>query len=130
MACKRVAVILSLGFGLLLIGQPASDAATRKKAGDDASAKSVEKVLRAEAAGQVDRRALLADALKGKSDSPAARWQAGFVRVGKSWRSFDETSSTATASDIRRQYLTRRGEAAKTFEDQLELADWCGKRRL
>src|SRR5262245_60362565 len=133
MACQRVAILLSLGFGLLLlIGQPPSHAATKKGAGkaDSASAKSVEKVLRAEAAGQVDRRALLADALTGKSDSPAARWQAGFVRVGKSWRSFEETCSTGADSGIRRQYLTRRGEAAKTFEDQLELADWCGKRRL
>ena len=111
MDCKRVAIILSLGFGLLVIGQPPSVAATKKGAGksDDAAAKTVEKVLRAEAAGQVDRRALLADALQAKSDSPKARWQAGFVRVGKSWRSFDEISSTSANSDIRRQYLAQRG---------------------
>jgi len=131
MDCKRVAIILSLGFGLLVIGQPPSVAATKKGAGkSDAPAKTVEKVLRAEAAGQVDRRALLDDALQAKSDSPKARWQAGFVRVGKSWRSFDEISSTAANSDIRRQYLARRGAVAQTFDGQLELADWCGERRL
>jgi hypothetical protein len=131
MACKRLAVVLSLDCVLFVISQSPSIAGTRKAAGKpDSAAETVEKVLRAEAAGQVDRRALLADALKARSDSPTARWQAGFVRAGKSWRSFDETDSTAANSDIRRQYLARRGEAAKTFEDQLELADWCGRRRL
>jgi hypothetical protein len=128
---KPNAVSLLIGIGLFVISQPASVAATKKEPGKaDPAARSIEKVLRAEAVGQVDRRALLAEALKARSDSPQARWQAGFVRDGKSWRSFDETASTAANSDIRRQYLMRREEAANTFPDQLELADWCGQRRL
>jgi hypothetical protein len=131
MALKPIAVSLLVGIGLFVISQRACVAAAKKEPGKaDPAARSVEKVLRAEAVGQVDRRALLAEALQARSDSPLARWQAGFVRDGKSWRSFDETDSTAADADIRRQYLARRGETAKTFEDQLELADWCGQRRL
>jgi hypothetical protein len=131
MALKPIAVSLLIGFGLFVIRQPPSLAATRKESGKgDRAAKSVERALRAEAAGQVDRRALLAETLKARSDSPQARWQAGFVRIGKSWRSFDEPRLTSADSEIRRQYVTRREEAAKTFSNQLELADWCGQRRL
>src|SRR5579862_6704589 len=46
----------------------------------DPSLAAVESALRAEVAGQVNRRERLAEALEGKSDAPAARWQAGFVR--------------------------------------------------
>ncbi|MBI3864424.1 MAG: hypothetical protein HY290_21285, partial [Planctomycetia bacterium] len=73
-------------------------------AGKEASSKAdpgrpaVERVLRAEVAGPVDRRELLAGALKEHASSPLVRWQAGFVRDGKSWRSFDESPAAGSAA--------------------------------
>src|SRR5207302_1289697 len=59
---------------------------------------------------------------------PSARWQAGFVRDGASWRSFDET--TTGNAQVREQYLARRHEAPQSFPGQLELANWCRKQGL
>ena len=42
----------------------------------------VQKVLRAEMTGRVDRREQLAETLKSQPDSSLARWQSGFVRSG------------------------------------------------
>jgi hypothetical protein len=106
-------------------------AATPKKAEKNDSARlGVEKVLRAEIAGAVNRREQLAQAIKAQPDSPFAHWQSGFVRDGKTWKSFDEPNPSGANSDSRQDYVSRRQQAEKTFQGQLELADWCRKNRL
>jgi hypothetical protein len=130
MAFERVAVVLSLGCVLVLIGQSPSAAATKKKAArSDPALPTVEKVLRAEVAGGTDRREQLAATLKEYPDSVPARWQAGFVKVGDSWRSFDEVRHSDSAG-LSEEYRRRREDASKTFPGQLDLANWCRKQGL
>ena len=107
-------------------------AATPKKTGksDDPGRETVEKVLRAEVAGQVDRRGQLAETLERDPNSAAARWQAGFVRDGDAWRSFDATVSVAAESESLKRYRLRREDAPVTFAGQIDLANWCKKQGL
>lgn len=129
MAFKRVAVVLSLGCGLLFIGQSPSAAGTKKKPmKPEPALPAVEKVLKAEVAGEVDRRDQLADTLKQYPDSAAARWQAGFVREGNIWHSFDAPNSSGVNSDSWREYVSRREHASEAYQEQLDLADWCQKK--
>src|SRR5262249_18486333 len=115
----------------LIVGTPAPAAGKKKSAEkSDAAAATVEKVLRSEVAEPVDRRAQLADALKQQPDSAAARWQAGFVKDGGSWRSFDEASRNSSTAGAHEDYRRRREESPNTFADQLDLANWCRKQGL
>jgi hypothetical protein len=130
MPTKMLAALLLIVSALLLSSGHSTAAGKRSAARPDPAMETVDKVLRAELTGQVDRREQLAGALASQPDSPATRWQAGFVRVGKSWRSYDETISTPAESESHREYLTRRENSAKTFDGQLELANWCRKQGL
>lgn len=89
----------------------------------------IEKTLRAEAAGEVDRREQLTDVLREQPDFSAARWQAGFVREGKTWRSFDE-SPAVTDSGLSAEYASQRDQAQATCAGQLKLAKWCKRHAL
>ena len=90
----------------------------------------VDSVLRSEVAGEVNRREKLCGALEELSDSSAVRWQAGFIRDGKSWRSFDEFPEDSPDSKVLSEYLSRRRDASHDFADQLSLADWCAGQNL
>ena len=128
MAFKRVALVLSLGFIFSVFGEPGSAAAPKKRPPKtDPALPAVEKVLRAEIAGPVDRRGNLAETLKEHPDSAAARWQAGFARDGSSWQSFDDPSPGAASGGTLDDYRQRRDEAPQTYAGQLELANWCRK---
>jgi hypothetical protein len=96
----------------------------------DPAAAAVEKVLRAEVAGAVDRRAQLAETLRLQPDSAAARWQGGFIKVGNSWRSFDESPRGSDSGGLLEEYRRGRDDAPKTFPAQLDLANWCRKQGL
>jgi hypothetical protein len=122
------AVALSL---CIPLGSTRSSAAGKRPATkSDAAAAEVEAVLRDEAAGRVDRRERLASTLARHPDSALARWQAGFVREGKSWQPFEKPQSPAVDDDSLERYRERREAAAKTFADQKELAEWCRKQGL
>ncbi len=90
----------------------------------------VEKVLRAEVAGPVDRRERLAGALQEVADSPSVRWQAGFVRDSNSWKAFDEARDSASNSAVLTEYQSLRRQAGPAFSAQLELANWCKQHGL
>ncbi len=130
MVFKRIVIVLSLGCVFFLISEPPSNAATKKTAKSDPASSAVEKVLRAEVAGDVDRRSQLAQTLKQQPDSPPARWQAGFVKDGDSWRSFDEPSHDTASGRVLDEYRQRREEAPQSYSGQLELANWCRKKGL
>ncbi len=122
------AVLVATGIGLNLAAAPIAGKKVSPKA--DPGLPAVEKVLRAEVAGQVDRRNQLAGALQEVADSQSVRWQAGFVRDGNSWRSFDDFSATGPGTAALTEYQSRRLQAEQTFAGQLDLADWCRKQGL
>jgi len=124
----RFAVLFVCGsiVSSLAFSAPAKKAAVKT----DPALPAVERVLRTEVAGEVDRRTQLAATLEQNPDSSAARWQAGYVRDGKQWRSFDAQSGEQVPTEATAQYRKRREEAPKTFPGQLELANWCRKEGL
>jgi hypothetical protein len=82
-------------------------------------------VLKAEAqtgAEGTDRRAAL-ETVRTTQESPQARWQSGFVRLGDTWLPFEETQPEN--ADAWREYQVRRSAALKTAAEQVKLADWC-----
>lgn len=127
-------VFSSLAKSQAVFGAPtAAPARAKHTAGKKTFVKpdpAVEKVLRAEVAGPVNRREQLADALSQRPDSASARWQAGFVKVADSWRSFDELPTAKDQSDPLEQYRRHRNEAPLTLAAQLNLANWCRKEAL
>lgn len=116
--------------GILIYAGGLSAAGKKNSPKSDPGLATAEKVLRAEVAGQVDRRDQLAGALRELTDSPAVRWQAGFVRDGNSWHSFDESSTAAKDVALLAEYQSQRREAANDFAGQLSLADWCKQHKL
>src|SRR6476620_6516178 len=100
----RITVLLVVA-GVLLCAEPSPAAGKKKTAAKaDAALGAVGKVLRAETAGQVDRRGELAGALQEHPESAAARWQAGFVRDGAAWRSFDVPSEANAKVELLEHY--------------------------
>ena len=126
----------SLSFAALFVCGIALSAAILPAAGKKTASKpdpalpAVERVLRAELEGPLDRRQQLAATLEQNPDSDAARWQSGFVRTGNQWRSFDETAPSTAATDLLGKYRARRREAVQTPAGQIDLADWCRKNKL
>src|SRR5437899_10793691 len=109
--------------GIVHIAAPSSAAEKKKTAvKPDSAPGGVEKVLRAEVTGVVDRRDQLAETLKQQPDSPAARWQAGFVKDGDSWRSFDQVWRNSATAGVLEDYRRRREETQTTFAGQMALA--------
>jgi hypothetical protein len=131
MAVKQIGVVLSFSCLLFAIIQPASAAGTKKKpTKSDPALPTVEKVLRVEVAGVVDRRSQLAETLKQQPDSAVARWQAGFVKDGDSWKSFDQPEPGTASASLLEEYRRRRDEAPQSFSGQTDLANWCRNQRL
>src|SRR5262245_25540490 len=97
----------------ILLSATHTRAAGKKKSADkpDAAAAAVEKILRNEVAGPIDRRGQLSVTLNQQPDSTAARWQAGFVRGGNAWRSYEESALNEAQVRSADEYLRRRQEA-------------------
>ncbi|MBI3864426.1 MAG: hypothetical protein HY290_21295 [Planctomycetia bacterium] len=125
---KRVSVVLWTCSLLLVVGN--LPAAGKKTTKTDPGQSAVENAQRAEVAGAVDRRERLAGALRELPESSLVRWQAGFVRDGKTWRSFDEIPAAPPNSAVKSAYAARRREAAATLAGQMDLANWCRKQGL
>jgi hypothetical protein len=115
---------------LAMLSIPARGAAPKKTEKADSGRAAAEKALRAEVSGEINRRDKLVEALRELPDSPFLRWQAGFVRAGKMWSSYDEPRSPDTLSTVRDEYKSRRRDAQQTFAGQIELANWCKKQGL
>lgn len=96
------------------------------------AAETVREALQREVYGLgADRDRLLAAAIAADPENAAARWLAGFVRssdgrwvkAGQQKLDFERQALLATYQELR---LLRRD----TADEQLALADWCGKNRL
>jgi hypothetical protein len=123
-------VVLALVFPIVSLCFSALSAAPKKFPKADSGRDAVDNVLRSEVVGEVNRRKKLGAVLEELPDSPAVRWQAGFIRDGKSWRSFDEFPEDSSDSKDLAEYLSRRRDASHDFADQLSLADWCAGQKL
>jgi hypothetical protein len=98
-----------------------------------ATNRAVRDVLRTEMhtnADQTDRTHALQPTLESTPDHPAARWQAGHVRRGKDWLSFENAVANHADDPRLAVYHQRRNAAEKTFDSQLELSNWCRKQKL
>lgn len=126
----RQSVRFALVLAACALCVPASSAPKKSAPRPDPGVPAVEKVLRDEIAGEVDRRGRLADTLASHPESAAARWQSGFVREENTWRPFDDPSSAAGESQSLKEYRDRRSDGPHTFQGQLELANWCRQHEL
>lgn len=118
----RITAALVVCYGLLTAELAFS--ASRKIENRDAAQAAVQQALREEVVSVIDRRELLGDALSQDPQSDVLRWQSGFVREGKMWRSYDEPVSSAEQSRLNR-YRERREQLQQSNGGQRELADWC-----
>lgn len=127
MKTSRLAVLAaacgSIAFALQIEAAPPA----AKAVGDSTT---LERVLRGESLAAVDRRAQLDGVLNAAKPAPAARWQAGYVKDGQSWRPFESVELSTSDRDRIAEYERRRADSATTASSQLELADWCRQNKL
>lgn len=122
-----------LAIGVLLcgsIGQTGLAADPRHGNSRNATHEAIDAVLRKELVSPVDRRGELSAALEKHAESPELRWQAGYVRNGKSWQPVEAAGQSSAAEPRLQEYRERRASTPQTAQGQLELADWCRKEKL
>ena len=131
---RRVLSAALLSCAILTLLRPAF--AAKKTAKKETTTAVVEQVLRDESSTPTDRRDRLAATLERARNRELttslalAHWQAGFVRMGKEWRSYDDGAPSDSDSGMLRSYREERAKTPPTGEGQLALADWCRKNRL
>jgi len=126
----RRAAVLAAVTGVAWSAAGAASAVTKAQRGQKA-VDLVQQALRQEIAGSnTDRKELLEAAREQAPDHPAVRWHSGYVREHNRWVKFDEVPD-ATIEDGRLEAYRRiRDKYAATVEGQMELADWCARRKL
>ncbi len=86
----------------------------------------VRHALRAEVAGENERRAgYLNDALAADPNYAPAHWQSGQVHFGNRWVSIDDASAAARKAGKIPEYRERRDHGVNTLAGHLQLARWC-----
>jgi hypothetical protein len=126
------ALLTSLTF-FLTTSSPLSAADKNPKSHDSTAAarEQVAAALRAEIAGENDRRAeLLTTAARSAPDLPEANWHLGRVQVAGKWHTLDEAQQEATNDQQLTEYRKLRGEAADNPKLLRGLARWCEKAEL
>jgi len=121
-------------FGSLLILFAASfeansaDKTPKESAATTAARKQVEAALRAEAAGDNDRRAeLLANAIQTAPTMPEANWHSARVHVGGRWLALAEAEQQAASDAQLSEYRRLRDEAGENPKLIRGLARWSVK---
>src|SRR4051794_26354537 len=110
-------------YGVIAAAAPlAAQSPVRKSAKADAAQRAIEQVLLRETASRVDRREELGDAMRQQPDSDQLRWQSGYIRDGRIWRSFDALGASSADAEKLVEYRERRGTSSATAAGQLELA--------
>ncbi|HVW00627.1 MAG TPA: hypothetical protein VHB77_09810, partial [Planctomycetaceae bacterium] len=128
MSARSMAAMVAAG---LVLGCAALHAEPKSKysQSDVGAEREVIDLLRREAASPIDRRASLQPLLKRLPDSEAARWQSGFIKTEKSWRSFDAPLDTEQAA-LMAEFRDRRSAATDSVRGKLALAKWCDANAL
>jgi len=79
---------------------------------------------------QADRDRLLAKATVVDPNYAPARWHQGFVRVGDGWSHVYDAQAVIGTSPELSSYRRLRAEIEDSADGHLELARWCGDRRM
>lgn len=83
-------------------------------------------VLQDEAAGKVEDRTALLEAIRSENPrAAAAQWQAGYVRWKDKWVKYDAVAEHPGLQAALQTYERQRQAAADTPVGQMALADWC-----
>ncbi|REK09838.1 MAG: hypothetical protein DWQ37_17140 [Planctomycetota bacterium] len=77
-----------------------------------------------------DRDRLLAEALELDPDYAPARWQSGYLRVGRNWVPVDEAPEKFAGNTRLALYRQKRDAMVDTADQHRALARWCHKSRL
>lgn len=97
----------------------------------DAARQQIADALRAEAAGDNDRRAsLLAAAIRTAPDLPEANWQQAQVEIGGKWLTLDAAAEHFANDDQLTEYRQLRDAAGENPKLLRGLARWCLKNNL
>jgi len=113
---------------LVLIGVISSEAAASDR---EAAKQLVAEALHRQVYGlQSDRDRLLAEAVTADPHYGPARWHQGFVRVGAEWSHVYDAPGIIGTSSALALYRKLRAELEDTLEGHLQLANWCGERRM
>jgi len=93
-----------------------------------AAKKQVESALRAEAAGDNDRRTeLLSGAIQSAPDLREANWHLARVQISGKWLPLDEAEQHAASDQLLAEYRRHRSEAGEDAKAIRGLARWCLK---
>jgi len=122
-------------FGALVLCEGGLRGATASAApqGDrnQAAARMVEDALRSEIAGlDAERHKLLQSALEQSPGCAPARWHSGYVQQQNKWLSFEELPGLCAQDGRLAAYRRAREQYPETVAGQMQLADWCAKRKL
>lgn len=104
--------------------KPDADAAERAK---------VQQILQSETAtgpNAVNRRSLLQPTQRPETKSDPTWWQSGYVKVGKDWRSVEQSAVSSGDVGLLAEYRQQRAAAPKTADGQFALANWCRSHKL
>ncbi len=79
---------------------------------------------------QSDRDRLLSEAVSVDPNYAPARWHQGFVHVGGEWSHVYDAPRIIGTSSVLASYQKLRQEREDSLEGHLQLADWCGQRKM
>ena len=104
-----------------------------KPEADEAERAKVQQVLQSETATEpnaVNRRGLLQPTQRPETKSDPTWWQSGYVKVGKDWRSVEQSAVSSGDVGLLTEYRQQREAAPKTADGQFALANWCRSHKL
>src|SRR5262245_61497248 len=106
----------------------AADKSPKNHESTAAAREQVAAALRAEIAGENDRRAeLLASAVRTAPDLPDANWHLGCIQLAGKWVTLDEAQQEAANNSLLSEYSRLRDEAGNDTKLLRGLARWCLK---
>src|SRR4051794_27280242 len=99
---------------VITLSAPGAENSTKPNSHAHAAREQVAEALRAEVAGDNDRRAeLLSGASRLAPDLPETKWHLGHVLVADKWLTLDEAAQQASDNSLLAEYQKLRDEAAE-----------------
>lgn len=98
---------------------------------DAEAGKLVQQALQQEIDGtSLGREDLLAKALQSDPEYAPARWHSGFVRRASEWVRFRDVPKIEDSREDVDEYRRLRDSSTDSFQEQVELANWCRRHEL